>query len=351
MKSNDGLEPLYRRLRLPEGRLELMTGIAQRRVWPAGMLPSDKSIESGQWALAAADWDRQQVGALVHASVCRDHLEPATACRVHHELNLPADCLIYDLSNACLGLLDGVLQVANMIELGQIQAGLVLGTEDSRSLLETTIAALNADRSLTRQQIKRAVASLTIGSASCALLLVDRDLSRTGNRLFAASALADTRHYDLCHSGRDEAVASGMSPLMHTDSETLMRWGIATGAATFEAFLGQTGWYREQIDRTICHQVGVGHRKSMLEALGLEIQRDFSSVCWLGNTGSVALPVTMALACQTGFVQPGHRVAMLGIGSGINCLMLAVQWQESRVGTDSTTDQPAELSQGVPSPA
>ena len=30
------LAPLYERLRLPEGRLELMTGIRERRVWPAG---------------------------------------------------------------------------------------------------------------------------------------------------------------------------------------------------------------------------------------------------------------------------------------------------------------------------
>ena len=43
------LEPLYRRLRLPEGRLELMSGIRERRFWEPGVLPSDKSIESGEW--------------------------------------------------------------------------------------------------------------------------------------------------------------------------------------------------------------------------------------------------------------------------------------------------------------
>ena len=342
------LEPLYRRLRLPEGRLELMTGIGQRRIWPAGTLPSARSRESGHRALAAADWDRQHVGALVHASVCRDHLEPATACRVHHELGLPAECLIYDVSNACLGLLDGVVQVANMIELGQIRAGLVVGTEDSRYLLETTIASLNADLSLTRDQVKQAVASLTIGSASCAVLLVCRQDSRTDNRLLSASYLADTRHHRLCHSGPDEAIGSGMSPLMQTDSETLMRQGIAAGAATFEVFLRQAGWCREQLDRTICHQVGAAHRRMMLESLQLDPQRDFSTLHWLGNTGSVALPVTLAVACQTGFVQPGDRLGLLGIGSGINCLMLGVQWQESRVGADAALELPAEVAQLLP---
>ncbi len=329
------LAPLYERLHLPAGRLELMTGIRERRFWPPGMLPSEQSIVSGRRAIAAAEIDPAQIGALVHASVCRDHLEPATACAVHHALGLPADCLVYDVSNACLGILDGIVQVANMIELGQIRAGLVVGTEGSRQLVETTVEALNRDTSLTRQQVKLAVASLTIGSGSAAVLVVDRHFSRTQNRLLAATARANTDHHRLCHSGRDEAAAEGMQPLMQTDSEQLMREGIATGATTFAAFLEESGWAREDLQKTFCHQVGVAHRKLLLETLGLDPKIDFTTVEWLGNTGSVALPLTMALGIERGHLSPGDHVAMLGIGSGINCLMLAVDWQQSPVATDA----------------
>src|SRR5262249_15425637 len=154
------LGPLYERLRLPPGRLELMTGIRERRVWPAETLPSDISILSGEKLLATSAIDRNEIGALIHASVCRDHLEPATACRVHHALRLPQKCVVYDVSNACLGILNGIVQVANMIELGQIRAGLVVGTESSRGLMETTIDELNRNTSLSRNDIKLAVASL-----------------------------------------------------------------------------------------------------------------------------------------------------------------------------------------------
>jgi 3-oxoacyl-[acyl-carrier-protein] synthase III len=326
------LRPLYERLRLPEGRLELMTGIRQRRVWPAGSWPGDKSIVSGRLAIEAAGIDPGQLGALVHGSVCRDHLEPATACRVHHALGLPAACVIHDLSNACLGLLSGVLQVANMIELGQIGAGLVVGTEDSRSLLETTIESLNAGTRLSRHQIKLAVASLTIGSGSCAIVLANEALSRTGNRLVAATARANTVHHELCQSGRDEAVSGGMQPLMQTDSEALMRAGIATGVETFDSFLAEAGWRRDEIDRIFCHQVGAAHRRLMVESMGLDQCLDYATLSWLGNTGSVALPLTLAIGCQAGFVRRNDQLALLGIGSGINCLMLAVQWQESLIG-------------------
>jgi 3-oxoacyl-[acyl-carrier-protein] synthase-3 len=250
---------------------------------------------------------------------------------VHHELGLPAECLIYDVSNACLGVLDGMLQVANMIELGQIRAGLVVGTESAHPLVEATVAALNADMSLTRQSVKPAVASLTIGSGSAAVLLADRDISRTGNRLLAATARAHTAAHGLCHSDRDDAVGSGMQPLMDTDSERLMREGIAAGAATFAAFLEECGWSRQDVDKTFCHQVGAAHRKLMLDSLALDPAADFATFETLGNTGSVAVPLTMALGVEAGRLGPNEHAALLGIGSGINVLMLAVDWQTSLV--------------------
>ncbi|HJT35282.1 MAG TPA: 3-oxoacyl-ACP synthase III [Pirellulales bacterium] len=319
------LAPLYRRLRLPEGRLELMTGIRERRFWPPGMLPSEASIASAQRAIAAAGVDRRQIGALIHASVCRDHLEPATACRVHHALGLPGDCLIYDVSNACLGMLNGMLQVANMIELGQIRAGVVVGAESSRPLVETTIAALNRDETITREQMKLAVASLTIGSASAAVVLVDRELSRTQNRLKAAVAHANTEFHTLCQSGCDESVAGGMKPLMTTDSEKLLHAGVATARGAFDRFLGEFGG--PKIDKTFCHQVGVAHRKLLLEQLNIDPAADFSTVEFLGNTGSAAVPITAAIGIERGHISPGDQVALLGIGSGLNVVMIGVDWQ------------------------
>jgi 3-oxoacyl-[acyl-carrier-protein] synthase-3 len=332
------LEPLYRRLRLPEGRLELMTGIRERRFFPPGTRPSTVSIESAQKAITASGIDPRYFGALVHGSVCRDYLEPATACRVHHGLGLPGEALIYDVSNACLGLLTGMIQVANMIELGQIRAGIVVGTESGRDLVENTIARLNADVTLTRESIKDSIASLTIGSASVAIVLSDEELSRAGNRLTGAAVYCDTSHHELCRS-------RGLETMMDTDSEMLMRQGIATGVETFRRFLGVAGWEPEEIHRTFCHQVGAAHRKLMLESLGLNPANDFATLETLGNTGAAALPVTMALGIEQGQLQTGDRVAMLGIGSGINCQMLSVEWEQSAsdcgLRIADVSDQPA----------
>ena len=334
------LAPLYQRLKLPEGRLELMTGIRERRFWPSDHRPSQMSIQSCRRALEVAQVDPSQVGCLIHGSVCRDFLEPATACSVHHHVGLGRKCVIYDVSNACLGILSGIVQAANMIELGQIKAALIVGSEGGRQLVETTIATLNRDTTLTRKSIKPAIASLTIGSASCAVLLTHSSISKANNRIVAAAANANTAFHDLCQSDQDQAGAE-MAPLMETDSETLLQQGVQTGVDTMSDFLQATEWSVESIDRSVCHQVGIAHQKLMLESLGIDPTIDFSTFEWLGNTGSAALPITMARACEEYFIQPNQNVGMLGIGSGINCLMIGVEWRTTRVlgGEMPTTGQ------------
>ena len=324
------LSPLYERLRLPEGRLELMTGIRERRFFPAGTRVGSVSVSSGDRAIEAAGIDRNEIGALIHGSVCRDHLEPATAAGVHHHLRLSSECHVFDISNACLGVLTGALQIANLIELGQIRAGLVVGTENGRQLVEHTIDSLNRDTQLTRKTIKTAVASLTIGSSSCAMLLADESLCPEGSPLLAGAVRADTRHHQLCQSGSDEAGAD-MRPLMATDSERLMREGVATGAATFEHLLAAADWTRADLQRTFCHQVGSAHRKMMLESLGLPVENDFCTLEWLGNTGSAALPTTLAIGAERQFIEPGQQAGLLGIGSGIHCVMLAAEWAHTPI--------------------
>ncbi len=321
------LSPVYDRLRLPQGRLEGMSGIRTRRLWRPGTRLSDISAQSTSLAIEAAGISPDRVGCLIHASVCREYLEPATACRVHHLAGLPSNCWVYDVSNACLGVLNGAVQIAQSIESGVIEAGVVVGTEDCRGLLETTLRQLLEDSSLSRQSIKPAFASLTIGSGSCAWLLGKRESRESGARVFGAVAVARTEHHGLCQSDTDQA-GTAMQPLMQTDSELLLEAGIDTGDQAFRSLLEDLHWERGQLDATVCHQVGTAHRRRMLDRLGLPVEKDYFTFDRLGNTGSVALPTALGIAASEDFFRGKNRVALLGIGSGLNSVMIGIEGAE-----------------------
>lgn len=318
------LAPLYQRLGVHEGRLEMMSGIKERRFWPKGTLPGTISVQTARAAIENAGVPIEEIGCLIHASVCRDHLEPATACGVHHRLGLPPTAMAFDLSNACLGFMNALVMVANMIELGQIRAGVVVATESARELVETAIADLNAATSLSRRDIKLAFASLTIGSGSVAAVLRQRSRSRTGHALLGGEFRSATENHGHCLGGPDGGVGDAhYLPRMRTDSEAMLHAGCELGRKCWESFKEELGWENDSADRIFCHQVGAAHRKLLHESLGLDPGKDFSTLEWLGNTGSVALPVTTAMAMEQDFLRGGDKFAMLGIGSGLNCVMLA----------------------------
>jgi acyl-CoA:acyl-CoA alkyltransferase len=320
------LAPVYQRFHLPAGRLEMMTGIRERRHWDAGILPGTISAETAGKALAASGLDRRHIGFLAHGSVCRDQMEPATASSVHHALGLPKSAFVFDVSNACLGLLNGMVLLADMIELGHVQAGIVVGTEMGRDLVEGTIDTLLNSPNLTKQDVKLAFASLTIGSGSAAIVLCDRRLCKSGHRLIGGVFQADTTSHELCAGGVESQTHGDDRPRMQTDSEALLHAGIDLAERTWGEFQRVLGWSNADVHRAFTHQVGRAHRKLLYERLGLDLALDFSTVEFLGNTGAAALPMTAALGIERGLVKPGDRVALLGIGSGLNSLMLGLEW-------------------------
>jgi 3-oxoacyl-[acyl-carrier-protein] synthase-3 len=313
------LRPMYERLRLPEGRLELMTGIRERRMWPDGTRPSDASAAAGRAVLAKSALAADKVELFIHAAVSRDMLEPATASFAHRKIGLPASAQIFDVSNACLGFLNALTIAAGLIESGQIKCAMVVSGENGRPLVDQTLRTL-VERPLSRNEIKPYFANLTIGSGAVAAMVCHRSLvAGRAHRLLGGIARAATQHSELCQG--DTYGAESLA--MQTDSEQLLLAGVALAQDTWKEFTAEQG---SEFSRFICHQVGSAHRRKLYETLGLDLTRDFSTFETLGNTGSVALPATLGKAIEAGAVREGDRVGLLGIGSGLNCLMLALEW-------------------------
>jgi 3-oxoacyl-[acyl-carrier-protein] synthase III len=316
------LAPLYERLRLPFGRLELMTGIRERRMWPDGTLPSDASAAAGRAVLGISSLRREQIGLFIHAAVSRDMLEPASASFAHRKIGLPASTQVFDVSNACLGFLNSIVVAAGLIESGQIQTALIASGENGRPLVEETVRTLLSG-SLDRNAIKPFFANLTIGCGAVAAVICRSDLVRgRAHRILGGVCRSATEHSELCQG--NTAAAGGLA--MQTDSERMLEAGVALAKETWDQFCLATGWSRENVDRAICHQVGSAHRRRLFETLKLDVSKDYSTFETLGNMGSVSLPATLSAAVDMGAVNQGDRVALLGIGSGLNCLMLALEW-------------------------
>ncbi len=318
------LAPVYKALRVPPNQIEPLTGVRERRYWDAGQTMAGGALKAARKALETADFDPHDLGMLLYAGVCRDNLEPATACEVADRLDVRGRAIVHDVSNACLGLMNSIFLVANAIELGQINAGLVVSCESARQIVDLTIERMLQKCDM--ETFKASMATMTGGSGAAAVLLVNETLARDGHRVAGGVLRSAPEHHTLSRWGPDSGVPTSGPQIMETDAAATLDHGVRLGCATHRDFLEELGWPAPGPDRVICHQVGSAHRLTVLKAVEIPIERDFCTFEYLGNIGTVSLPLTAAVADERGFLERGQRVGFFGIGSGLNCLLLGIEW-------------------------
>lgn len=313
------LSPLYQRINLQVGRLELMTGIKERRFWESNFKASMASANAGINLLKDGDIDPDEVDLLIHAAVCRDRLEPATASYVHNLMGLGEKTQILDISNACLGFLNALILAGSMIENGTINRAIIVAGENGKPLVDETIKLLN-NGNMDRKSIKPYFANLTIGAAAVAWSITNKENCNTDSpRLGQFTGSTDTTHNNLCEG--DQSV-EGM--VMQTDSEELLHAGISVAKKAWAKFLAKTSWVPSDPRLLVTHQVGKAHQLQIESALGYNPDNSFNTFQTLGNCGSVSVPITYTLACEENPDLQTQKSALLGIGSGLSSLMLSL---------------------------
>jgi len=322
----ENLSEVYQKLKLPIGRLEMMTGIKERRLWPSGTRPSDLSTNAAEKIFKTKPQLRDKIDLLIHSSVCRDFLEPSTASVIHANLSLKTESMIFDLSNACLGAINAIVMAAHMIDAGTIKHALIVTGENGGPLLEETTTMLNQKArsgELNRKNIKKYIANLTIGSAATAILLGSGDLYPQCPEVLGGAVCTDSSANDLCRGD-----GSPHSLMMETDSEALLHKGIALAKLTWQKAKDELGWNKDSLDWVLTHQVGKAHEELTLNALEVNEVPTFRTYPYLGNTGSSALPVTLEqlISNQTTYLKNDDHIALMGIGSGLTSMILGVRW-------------------------
>lgn len=320
----EDLMSLYDRLKVSPGRLELMTGISERGLWEPGTPPSSIATLAGKKALEDASLAPDKIDLLIHSGVCRDFLEPATASVIHQNLQLKSACQIFDLSNACLGFLNSIVVASQMIETGLIKHALIVTGENSGPLIKQTVHKLTTDPSITRKDLKKYFANLTIGSAGAAMVISHKnETTKNGPKILGGSILTDSSANHLC---RGDGNIHDLT--METDSEELMHYGLRLAKNNFDLFLNNLNISRENIHAVLTHQVGIAHEKLSLESVGLGDKKTHRTYPLFGNTGSAALPITLIDGAQKNQFQNDELIALLGIGSGLSSIMLGVSWNQ-----------------------
>ncbi len=235
---------------------------------------------------------------------------------MHGNLGLATNCLNFDVANACLGFLNGMDIAARMIERAEVDYALVVDGESSRPLIEATTERL-LDPEVGEEQFRAEFASLTLGSGAAAMVMARRELAPSGHSYRGSVTRAATQFNQLCQGNMDR---------MRTDTRTLLSEGLKLAAQTFEATCSSLDWVVGELNQFIIHQVSKVHTESLVKVLGLDPEKVHAIYPHMGNIGPASVPIVLAKVVEAGKLKKGDRVALLGIGSGLNCSMAEIVW-------------------------
>ncbi len=298
--------------------LERVSGISEKRLAPAEMLPSDMAVIAAHEAMERSGLTAQQLDAIIYTGATRDFsVEPSTAHIVQAKLKA-TNAIAFDVSNACHGFMNGIHLMDALIATGQVRRGLVVTGEQGSRFTQIAIKALRATTE--RAELTRLAAGLTLGDAGAALIMGPKLGPDTGFIGFMVQSQG--QYAEFCTSGG--VLSEG--PVI-TDMPAIVGQSAKLVTAMFHEFMKQRlKWKVEDLSKYVIHQVGAKVFKLHAELMGIPMNIIPKTVNKLGNLITANIPLCIHMFAANNEVKPGDKIYLSGTGSGISLSQAGLIW-------------------------
>jgi 3-oxoacyl-[acyl-carrier-protein] synthase-3 len=233
---------------------------------------------------------------------------------------------VFDVTNGCNGLIDGLDVAAALVRAGRARRVLVTTGEHASISINW--------RAQTTEEVLRSAAGFVVGDGGGALVVEASDDPARGLRAWAQRS--DGRHWRHAIGGRfrpmTEACSACGSPMdvrFLCDGRALIAAVLELMPPVMDAVLARTGWGYDDLDVVFCHEASRRFIDTGIALVGnpgdLE-QKIWSTVGRFGNTSTVSLPLAMHEALAAGALGPGAKVMLLAASSGVSVAAATLVW-------------------------
>lgn len=307
--------------------LQRLTGVGNRHVYDSDPEHYESSFELALRAiddcLQHSEYRAAELDVIISASITHFSAPgiisgaPSFALMLRNEIGA-ANAMYFDVSNACAGMLTGVMLLDRMIKAGVVRNGLVVSGEQITPIAET------AAREMT-QPIDPQFAALTVGDAGAAIVVDDRGDDDDEIHYIDLMTIAGGAEY--CMGMPSDKTAG---PAMYTDSRSLAsELHFSQFITRWADFLAETErtWDGEKFDYWIHHQFSLRSIEQICRLaerrLGTTMPPALNVLEEYGNTASTShfLVLHECLAQQR--IPKGSKVALMPFASGVVSGMLA----------------------------
>lgn len=314
--NKEELAPLFNSLSLNLDDMIKKTGVAQRR-------KSHESLSVLDMAeLAVADLMKKpnttglnisDIDTIIYASVTRMMAEPSTAIMLQNRLGVES-AFSFDVSNACISFVDGLIIADSLITSGRSNVVLVVSAEKGAHVADHSLKAI------TNQEAgMECMAALTLGDGASAALITANDSERRGLLSLRAFTRSSRSQYAHC------CTLESTDTMMRTDSQTMFEGALLNYPPMLLSLIEELGWDIDDVEALVPHQASLKVIKAGLKSIGYPIEKTAITLDTYGNMASVSVPFTLCKLLEQNKHTPGSKIAVAAFGSGLSFSMLAME--------------------------
>ena len=304
-------------------RIEKKLGIVERHIAADNETAADLGVKAAQNLFTAGICQPAEIDYLLFCTQSPDYILPTSACVMQDRLKIPQTAGALDFNLGCSGYIYGLSLAKGLIESDQARNILLITADTYSKLLHPQ------DKSVRTVFGDGASATLIQGADLPTPVLGPFVMGTDGrgakNLIVEAGAFrkrvsANQVHLD--DNGNPQCDSS-----LYMNGGEIFTFTLETVPKVVTDLLVKARLKQTDIDLFVFHQANQYMLDFLRKKCGIPESRFYVCLRNFGNTVSSTIPIALKNASNTGALQPGSRVMLVGFGVGYSWGATIVHWR------------------------
>ncbi len=282
------------------------TGIESRHISHEYQNTSEIALYASLKAIEEANINPDEIDMIIVCTLSPDKLCPSTSCILQNELKA-FNSACFDLEAACAGFVFGLTTAYQYIYSGMYKTILVVGAD---------ILSRFTDYS------DKSTSILFGDGAGAAIIRAGEEESFKTFNLGSDGSLKDMIY--IPSSGVEK---SDQKPYLTLKGREVFKWAVNNVPKIIIETIKKASMSLNDIDYFIIHQANQRITKAITDKLELSKEKVLSNIEEIGNTSAASIPILLSQAVKEGKIKKGHKILMVGFGSGISWGATIFEWK------------------------
>lgn len=309
------------------------SGVAERRYVDDGQGSSDLGMIAAQQALAAAGKTKDDIDAIVFATMTPDHFFPGNGPVLQAKMGFSERTPTFDIRQQCSGFLYGLDLADSLIRSGKYKRILLIGADVHTPFMpwqnnwDSTIGKSTRETTPEEYAANTAIRDRTVlfGDGAGAVIVEGSEDDSRGllaTKLFTNGGNIEALYTPGVGFRRrpyvDPRQLEGNEHIPVMEGREVFKQAVSRMPEAVREVCADAGIEPSQLDVLIVHQANLRIIEAVAKQLGLPSEKVPHNIERYGNTTAGTLPILFHELVQDGRVKPGMLVCFTALGSGLH---------------------------------